>query len=67
MKKPLQACRFYERDRIGRIREIRWDEYLLTVDAITKRPDHPYYQDRTLIKLDPGVDLVSAGLLPVIS
>jgi hypothetical protein len=33
------------------------------VDAMQTRPDHPYYHGRTLIKLDPGVDLVSAGLL----
>lgn len=50
---PLKACRFYERDRFGRLTELRWDEYLLSIDAMEKRPGHPYYDGRALIKIDP--------------
>lgn len=63
MKISLKACRLYERDPFGRLKEIRWDEYLLMVEAMEKGPDNAYHQGRLLIKLDPGVSLKSAGLL----
>lgn len=65
MKNPLHGCQFYERDSYGRFKELRWDEYLMSVDAMEKRPEIPFHQGRLLIKLDPGVTLTSAGLFQI--